>query len=154
MLFDSPADPRDYPYRTTWFSEFEWESTLAFYATDFRKEPVGPGICLSHYGGALMLYPPLQFPNIWTDDQFDFTETLEERLLAAACAYSSCKQIALLAPLPPGAGWRKLAKRYGKQLVHVPMGQFSEGTLQQLRMFHVLNGKQVRSYAAEFIRKA
>lgn len=154
MLFDSPADPRDYPYRTTWFSEFEWESTLAFYATDFRKEPVGPGICLSQYGGSMMLYPPLQFPDIWTDPQFDFTETLEERLLAAACTYSSCKQIALLAPLPPGAGWRKLARKYGRQLVHIPMGQFSEATLQQLRMFHVLNGKQVRSYAAEFIRKA
>jgi len=154
MLFDSPADPRDYPFRTTWFSEFEWESTLAFFATDFRKEAVGPGICLSNYGGALFLYPPQHFPDIWTDPQFDFTETLEERLLAAAGAYSSCKQIALLAPLPPGAGWRKLARRYGKQLVHVPMGQFSEATLQQLRMFHVLNGKQVRSYAAEFIRKA
>lgn len=154
MLFDSPADPREYPYRTTWFSEFEWESTLAFYATDFRKEPVGPGICLASYGGALFLYPPLAFPDIWTDRQFDFTETLEERLLAAACTYSTAKHIALLAPLPPGAGWRKLARRYGKQLVHVPMGQFSEGTLQQLRMFHVLNGKQVRSFAAEFIRKA
>ena len=154
MLFDSPADPREYPYRTTWFSEFAWESTLAFYATDFRKESVGPGICLARYGGSLMLYPPLQFPDIWTDPQFDFTETLEERLLAAACTYSTCKQIALLAPLPPGAGWRKLARRFGKQLVHIPMGQFSEGTVQQLRMFHVLNGKQVRSYAAEFIRKA
>jgi hypothetical protein len=154
MIFDSPADPRDYPYRTTWFSEFEWESTLSFYATDYRKEPVGPGICLATYGGAMMLYPPQQFPNIWTDRQFDFTETLEERLLAAACTYSTCRQVALLAPLPPGAGWRKLARRYGKQLVHVPMGQFSDAAVQQLRMFHVLNGKQVRSYAAEFIRKA
>lgn len=154
MLFESPADPRDYPYRTTWFSEFEWESTLSFFATDFRKEPVGPGICLATYGGALFLFPPQQFPDIWTDPQFDFTETLEERLLAAACTYSDCKQIALLAPLPPGAGWRKLARKYGKQLVHVPMGQFSEQTLQQLRMFHVLNGKQVRSFAADFIRKA
>ncbi len=154
MLFDSPADPRDYRFRATWFAEFEWESTLAFYASDFSKEVVGPGICLSNYGGALFLYPSVQFPDIWTDRRFDFTETLEERLLAAACTYSSCKQIALLAPLPPGAGWRKLAKRFGKQFVHVPMGQFSEGTLQQLRMFHVLNGKQIRSYAADFIRKA
>jgi hypothetical protein len=154
MIFESPADPRDYPYRTTWFSEFEWESTLAFYATDFRKEAVGPGICLSTYGGAMFLYPPQQFPDIWTDRDFDFTETLEERLLAAACTYSTSKQVALLAPLPPGAGWRKLARKYGKQLVHVPMGQFSEATLQQLRMFHVLNGKQVRTYASDFIRKA
>ena len=52
MLFDSPADPRDYPYRTTWMPEFDWESTLAFFATDLRKEVVGPGIGLSQYGGA------------------------------------------------------------------------------------------------------
>jgi hypothetical protein len=154
MIFDSPADPRDYPYRTTWFSEFEWESTLAFYATDFRKEPVGPGICLATYGGAMFLYPPVQFPDIWTDRAFDFTATLEERLLAAACTYSSSKQIALLAPLPPGAGWRKLARKYGKQFVHVPTGQFGAAALQQLRLFHVLNGRQVRSYASDFIRKA
>jgi hypothetical protein len=38
--------------------------------------------------------------------------------------------------------------------VHVPLGHFSQETVQQLRLVHVLNGKQVRSYAAEFIRKA
>ncbi len=38
MLFDSPADPRDYPWRTTWFAEHQNESTLAFFATDFRRD--------------------------------------------------------------------------------------------------------------------
>ena len=37
MLFESPADPREYPWRTTWFAEHQEESTLAFYATDFRR---------------------------------------------------------------------------------------------------------------------
>jgi hypothetical protein len=36
----------------------------------------------------------------------------------------------------------------------VPLGQFSDSTIQQLRLLHVLNGKHVRSYAAHFIRKA
>ncbi len=154
MLFDSPADPREYPWRTTWYAEHEEESTLAFYATNFGEELVGPGIALATYGGALFLFPPVAIPDIWRDRRLDFTETLEERLLAAACMYSSCPHIALVSAAPPGAGWRKLAQRYNKKWVHLPLSQFSDELVQQLRMVHVLNGHQVRSYAAEFIRKA
>jgi len=154
MLFDSPADPRGYPWRATWFAEHQNESTLAFFATDFQQEMVGPGIGLANYGGAMFLFPPLAVPDIWTDPRLDFTETLEERILAAACLHSECPQIALLAPLPPGPGWRRLAKKYRKRWVHVPMGSFGDQTIQQLRMVHVLNGQEVRSYAADFIRKA
>ncbi len=154
MMFDSPADPRDYTWRLTWYAEHAEESTLAFFATDFRKEPVGPGICVSTYGGAMFLFPPRPIPDIWRDPRLDFTETLEERLLAAACLHSGSKQIALLSGLPPGAGWRQLARRFKKQWVHVPLTSFSDETVQQLRIMHVLNGKQVRSYAAHFIRKA
>jgi hypothetical protein len=154
MLFDSPADPRDYPWRTTWYAEHEEESTLAFFASDFGQELVGPGIALASYGGAMFLFPPVHIPDIWRDPELDFTETLEERLLAAACRYSTCPHIALVSSAPPGAGWRKLAARYRKKWVHLPLGQFSEQTIQQLRIVHVLNGHQVRSYAAEFIRKA
>lgn len=154
MLFDSPADPRDYPWRTTWYAEHDEESTLAFFATDFSKELVGPGIALASYGGALFFYPPVAIPDIWRDRALDFTETLEERLLAAACRYSACPHIALLSAAPPGAGWRRLAQKYGKKWVHLPLGRFSDAMIQQLRMVHVLNDRQVRSYAAEFIRKA
>jgi hypothetical protein len=154
MLFDSPADPRDYPWRTTWYAEHKDESTLAFFATDFSRELVGPGIALATYGGALFLYPPIAIPDIWQDRELDFTETLEERLLAAACRYSACPHLALLSAAPPGAGWRRLASRYKKKWVHLPLSGFSDATIQQLRMVHVLNGREVRSYAAEFIRKA
>ena len=154
MLFDSPADPRDYTWRSTWYAEHDQESTLAFFATDFRKEPVGPGICLATYGGALFLFPPRPIPEVWTDRRLDFAETLEERLLGAACLHAHSRQIALLSTLPPGAGWRKLARRFKKQWIHVPLRSFSDETVQQLRLVHVLNGKQVRSYAAQFIRKA
>ncbi len=154
MLFDSPSDPRDYPWRTTWFAENKDESTLAFYATNYHEEMVGPGIGMGIYGGAMFLYPPIPIPDIWTDDRLDYAETLEERLIAAACLHSRSKQIALLSSLPPGAGWKRLAHRHKKQLVHVPLTNFSDEQVQQLRMVHVLSDKQVRSYAADFIRKA
>jgi hypothetical protein len=154
MLFDSPADPRDYPWRITWHAEHHDESTLALFATDFRHEMVGPGIGLAAYGGAMFLFPPRPVPDVWSDPRFDFADTLEERLLAAACYHSQERHVGLLSPAPPGPGWRRLAKKYGKKLVHVPLGRFGQQTIQQLRMFHVLNGRHVRSYAAHFIRKA
>jgi hypothetical protein len=153
MLFDSPADPRDYPWRTTWFAEHKNESTLAFFATDFGEQPVGPGICLANYGGAMFLYPPIPIADIWQDPRLDFTTTMEERILAATCLHSQCPHIALVSPAPPGPAWRQLARMYKKTWVHLPLSRFSDSTVQQLRMVHVLNGREVRSYAADFIRR-
>ncbi len=153
MLFDSPADPRDYPWRTTWFAEHHQESTLALYATNFQDEMVGPGIGMSVYGGAMFLYPPVLIPDVWSDSRLDYAETLEERLIAAACLHSRGREIALLSSLPPGRGWQRLARRHKKYLVHVPLSSFSDEQVQQMRMVHVLNGSEVRSYAEEFIRR-
>lgn len=154
MLFDSPADPRDYPWRITWHAENHDESTLSLFATNFAAEPVGPGICLATYGGCMFLFPPRPIPDLWRDPRFDFADTLEERLIAGACHHSREKHVALLSWGAPGPAWRRLAKKYKKKLVHVPMGRFSQQTIQQLRMFHVLNGHQVRSFASDFIRRA
>lgn len=153
MLFDTPADPRSYAWRTTWFAEHKEESTLAFFATNFMDNPIGPGICAATYGGAMFLYPPRPIEEIWRYPLFDYTTTLEERLIAAACYYSQQRHVALLSPVAPGYSWRRIAKLYGKRLVHVPLGQFSDSTLQQLRLVHVLNGVEVRSYASEFIQR-
>ena len=154
MLFDTPADPRDYPYRLTWHAEHHDESTLGFFATAAQENVVGPGIALARYGGALFLFPPRPIPEIWHDPRLDFCDTLEERLIAAGCLHAEQRHIALLSPGPPGLGWRRLARRYGRKIIHVPSSRFSQQTLEQLRMFHVLNGHEVRSYASEFIRKA
>lgn len=154
MIFDSPADPREYGWRATWFAEHQNESTLAFFATDFMREMVGPGIGLATYGGAMFLFPPIPIHDIWNDPRLDFVDTMEERVLAAACMHGKSPHVALLSAYPPSAGWRRLAKRYKKRIVHVPLGQFSGATVQQLRMVHVLNGREVRSFAQHFIRKA
>ncbi|HAB14266.1 MAG TPA: hypothetical protein DCE47_21490 [Planctomycetaceae bacterium] len=154
MFFDSPADPRDYPWRITWMAEHHDESTLALFATDFRSELAGPGIGMANYGGAMFLFPPRPVPEVWADQRFDWADTLEERLLAAACHYSRERHIAVLSHAAPGAAWRRIARQHGRKLIHVPLGRFSQETVSRLRQVHVLNGQEIRSFAAHFIRKA
>ena len=154
MFFDSPADPRDYPWRITWMAEHHDESTLALFASDFHEELTGPGIGVASYGGAMFLFPPRPIPDVWADPRFDWADTLEERLLAAACYYSHQRHIAVLSQAPPGAAWRRIARQHRRKLIHVPLGRFSQETVARLRQLHVLNGQEVRSYAAHFIRNA
>ena len=152
FLFDSPAQADRYTWRTTWYAEHGEESTLCFYATPFLENMVGPGIGQSQYGGCFFLFPPRPIPDVWTDKRFDFTRTLEERLLAGALFHSAEPRVALVAPHPPQASWRQLARRLGRQIVYIPLKRFSPSTVDRLRRFHVLNDKQVRSFAARFIR--
>lgn len=152
FLFDVPADPRTYPHRVTWYAEHNEESTLAFYSTNPMDNFVGPGIAQSEYGGAFFLYPPRPIPDVWDDPRFDFADTLEERLLAGALFHSREKHVALVSPCPPPISWRRLAQRFGRKLIHIPLQRFSGQVIERIRQFHVLNGKQVRSYAADFIR--
>ena len=152
FLFDIPADPQVYVNRTTWYAEHAQESTLAFYATDPMKNLVGPGIAQAQYGGALFIFPPRPIPDVWFDKRLDFADTLEERLLAAAFLHSKDKHVAVVSPMMPSAKWRQLARRFGRKIVHLPIKRFGGQLLERMRTFHVLNGKQVRSYAADFIR--
>jgi hypothetical protein len=80
--------------------------------------------------------------------------TLEERLLAAACLHSRERHVAVVAPRLPQPSWRRLARGLGRKLIHLPLSRFSGQTVERIRTFHVLNGKHVRSYAADFIRDA
>ena len=154
FLFETPADPLIYNHRATWYAEHAGESTLAFYATDPMANLVGPGIARGDYGGALFLYPPRPVPDVWDDPRLDFAGPLEERLLAAAFLHSRERHVAVVSPRPPSASWRRLARKYGKTIVAIPLGRFGGAMIEQLRRFHVLNGKRVRSYAADFIRDA
>ena len=58
-------------------------------------------------------------PDVFHDPRFDFTDTLEERLIAAAMYYSNERHIALLSHSPPGAGWRRLVRKHKKKIIHV-----------------------------------
>lgn len=153
FLFETPADPDRYSWRATWYAEHRQESTLCFYATPFLNDLVGPGIGQSNYGGALFLFPPRPIPDIWTDPALTFARTMEDRLIAAAAVHSREPHIALVAPISPRARWRTIARQFGRTLVSIPLSRFSGQTIHRLRRFHVLNGHEIRSYAARFIRE-
>ncbi len=113
---------------------------------------VGPGIAQSRYGGALFLFPPRIIPNVWVDPRLDAADTLEERLICAAALHSREPHIVLVSPIPPRARWRRLVRDLRRTLVTIPLGRFSGQTVDRLRRFHVLNGHEIRTYAARFIR--
>ena len=153
FLFDTPADPAIYSWQATWYAEHQEESTLCFYASPFQDQMIGPGIGQSRYGGALFLFPPRPIPNIWDDPALRFTQTLEERLIAAAARHSREPHVVLVSPIPPRARWRQIVKAFHRRLVTIPLSRFSGQTIDRLRRFHVLNGHEIRSYATQFIRE-
>jgi hypothetical protein len=152
FLFDPEPDPLEYSWRQTWYAEHHEESTLCFYATEYMNNLVGPGIGEANYGGCMMLYPPRPIPNIWEDPRIRVGETLEEKLLEAAFFHSKERHITVVAPCPVKKEWRRLARKYGKNVIHIPMKRFSNQTIEKVRRFHVLNGKEIRSYAQRFIQ--
>lgn len=152
FLFEVPADADRFTWRATWHSEHPGESTIAFYATDFREDLVGPGIGRARYGGVMFIYPPRYIPDVWTDPRIQSLTTLEERLIAAACLHSQERHVAVVSPTPLRARWRRIARGFRRRLIHLPLSRFSGRIVDRLRTVHVLNGKDVRSYAASFIR--
>ncbi len=122
FFFDVPADPEVYVHRTTWSAEHAEESTLAFYSTDPMKNLVGPGIAQAEYGGALFLFPPRPIPDVWSDKRLNFADTLEDRLLGAACLHSPERHIAVVSPNLPPAGWRQAGPQVRPQ-DHSPPAQ-------------------------------
>lgn len=153
FLFETPADPDVYSWQATWYAEHAEESTLCFYASPYREEMVGPGIGQSRYGGAFFLFPSRHIPDIWRDPRLAFARTLEERLIAAGALHSQEPHIVLVSPVPPPARWRSIVRQFNRRLVTIPLTRFSGQTVDRLRRFHVLNGHEIRSYAARFIRQ-
>ena len=101
------------------------------------KNLVGPGIAQAEYGGALFLFPPRPIPDIWTDPRLDFADTLEERLLAGGLP---AQPRAARRGRQPAArrrpSWRRLARRFGRKIVHLPLKRFSGQLIERLRTFH------------------
>ena len=133
-------------------AEHHNESTLAFYATDFMEDIVGPGVGRSHYGGYLLVFPPVPFPDVWDDLRFERARTPSERLLLAGIYWSRDHFVVHVGGRSPAEAVKREANSRGKHVLHLPLSTFSSTTLERLRRFHVLNGHQVRSWAQRFIR--
>ena len=153
FLFEDPLDEAQYAWRATWFAEHHEESTMCFAATPFYHNVIGPGLALSKYGGLFLLYPPRPILDVWEDGRLEFARTAADRLVAGALLHSRERHVVLVAPRPPRARWRLLARRMRRKLLYIPLQRFSGQTIERLRHFHVLNGHEVRSWAAQFVRE-
>lgn len=157
IIFDEDKPPEDidytekYPWRTTWLGEHEQESDMAFYATSLLSNVVGPGISRCEYGGFMMSYPPRRMHNIWTDSDYEECRSKAEVLLMASIDYAVKPVIVYVANSPPRSIMKSFARRFGKKIVYIPIGQLSPVTLNKLRVFHVLDGHDKREIAGEYI---
>lgn len=157
MIFDEdkPEEGKIYqekfPWRTTWIGEHEQESDMAFFSTSLSSHIVGPGISRCEYGGFMMSYPPRRMSNVWFDPDYDDCRSKAEVLLMAAIDYAVKPIIVYVASSPPRTFLKSFAKRYGKKIVYIPIGQLSPVTLNKLRAFHVLDGHDKREIADEYI---
>jgi hypothetical protein len=140
-----------YPWRTTWLGEHQQESDMAFYATPLSHNIVGPGISRCEYGGFMMSYPPRRMMNIWHDPDYEECRTKAEVLLMAAIDYAVKPVIVYVASSPPRSILKSFARRFGKKIVYLPIGQLSPITLNKLRAFHVLDNHDKREIADEYI---
>ncbi|MBI3395128.1 MAG: hypothetical protein HY042_04780 [Spirochaetia bacterium] len=124
---------------------------MAFYATSPGLEVVGPGICRCRYGGLMMTYPPGRLHDIWSDDHYAAFERPADRLLAAAIEYNSKNAVVHLAKNRPSARLVALAGRIGQRIIHIPLSAVNPVTLGRVRRFHVLDSKDRRGEAGDFI---
>jgi len=152
FIFDDRSEYSVYPWRTTWYAEHSEESTLALYGTNYLEDMVGPGVARAKYGGCFLLYPPRNIPDIWKDPTFDACRTPAERLTVAALYHSKEKFVTYVAHNRPSLRLREAARRLGRRLVFIPLSSFSRDTIRRLRVVHILNDSEVRSWASLFIR--
>jgi hypothetical protein len=156
MIFDEDgvdenAFQERYQWKTSWIGEHTQESDMAFYATNPQANIVGPGISKCEYGGFMMSYPPRRLSDVWQDPDYQDCRSKAEVLLAAAIDYSIEPVIVYAAAKPPRSQMKSFAKRFGKKVVYIPLGQLSPIKIKQLRTFHVLDGQNRREIAQDYI---
>lgn len=148
---ETPTTPDKYTWMSTWLGEHSQESDMSFYATPVTQNVVGPGISRCEYGGFMMSYPPRRMLNVWTDPDYAACRTKAEVLLMAAIDYAVQPLITYAAATPPRTALKSYARRFGKKIVYLPLGQLSPVTLNKLRVFHVLDGRDKREIAGDYI---
>jgi hypothetical protein len=151
VIFDDDRRSERYPYRMTWLGEHDQESDMAFYATDPAENVVGPGICRCEYGGFMLSYPPRRMLDVWRDPEYRMATTRAELLLMAALDYSPERHVIYVASRPPRSIFRQVAARMGRAIVFIPLGSLSPLKLKQIRIMHILAGRDKRDIAGEYI---
>ncbi|MEI6213214.1 MAG: hypothetical protein WCP10_03835 [Desulfuromonadales bacterium] len=151
VIFDEDRSSRRFPYRMTWLGEHDQESDMAFYATDPAENVVGPGICRCEYGGFMLSYPPRRMMDVWHDSDYRALNSMSEVLLMAALDYSIEKHVVYAAKKPPRSIFKQLAARRDRKIVYIPLATLSPHKVRQMRILHILSGKDKREIAGEYI---
>jgi hypothetical protein len=151
LAFDPEDEAGRYPYTMTWQGEHDQESDMALYATLPGDQLVGPGVSRCEYGGFLMTWPPGRMYSVWEDPEFFMARTPAERLLLAGIDHASQRLVVYVAPRPPRSFIHTYAARRDRKVLYIPIGHLSPTTLARLRVFHVLDGREVRAYARDYI---
>jgi hypothetical protein len=151
VVFDEDRRSNSYPYSMTWLGEHDQESDMAFYATAPEENVVGPGICRCEYGGLMLSYPPRRMMDVWHDPDYRGLKSRAEVLLMAALDYSVEKHIVYVAAKAPRSIFKQLAARRDRKIVYIPLGSLSPHKLKQMRIMHVLAGKDKRDIARDYI---
>ncbi len=149
IIFSENHD--EHAWRVVWWGEHAGESDMAFYATNPAERLRGPGICQSRYGGLMMTYPPGRLHDIWNDEDYADFPGPGDRLVAAAIEYNEKRAVVHLAHRPPSPRMYNLAARYGQKIVHIPLSTISPVMLARVRRFHVLDSRDRRNDADDYI---
>lgn len=155
VIFDEDDGEREkYPYKLTWWAEHDKESNLAFYSTNPGKYLIGPGISHVELGGLLSIFPPIYIQPVfqsYNDFLYKEVRTKAERLLKAGILYSREKYIVYIGKKPPRKYFYSLAAVKHRNLVYIPLDNFSQESLKTIKHIHILAGKDKRKIAHKYI---
>ncbi|UCC19978.1 MAG: hypothetical protein JSV62_01475 [Promethearchaeota archaeon] len=155
VIFDKDdGEIEKYQYKLTWWAEHDRESDLAFYSTNPGDYVIGPGITHVEIGGLLSIFPAIFLRSIfdsYMDYEYKDTKSKAERLLKAAIIYSKERYIAYVAKDPPRKYFYSLAGIKNRELVFIPIDNFSKDSLKTIKHIHILAGRDKRKIAHNYI---
>ena len=88
--------------------------------------------------------------DVWHDPDYRMAATKAEVLLLAALEYSIEKHVVYVAAKPPRSIFKQTAARLDRKIVYIPLGSLSPHKLKQLRVMHILSGKDKREIAKDY----
>ena len=151
---EDDGEVEKYPYKLTWWAEHDKESNLVFYSTNPGEYLIGPGISHVEIGGLLSIFPPIFIEQVFSaymDYNYKDVETKAERLLKAGILYSREKYIVYIAKKPPRKHFYSLAGVKHRQIIYIPLDNYSQESFKPVRHIHILAGKDKRKIAHNYI---
>ena len=89
--------------------------------------------------------------DVWQDPDYRLAVNRSEVLLMAALDYSIEKHVIYAAARPPRSIFKQMAARRDRRIVYIPLGSLSPHKLKQMRILHILAGKDKRAIARDYI---